>query len=282
MLVVLVEPLYEINLGYVARAMKNFGFTELVLVDPKCTVGDEARKYAMHGRDLLERVRIAGSLTEVLREVDLAVGTTGKTGGRRCYHRKYVTPEELGELLAETEGILPGGGVALLRAVSIFDELEKSGEFKHDEVQAIAILRKALREPIKQIAENAGIRGDIIAHQVEKNTGKVSFGWDAMKEEFGDLFGMHFRIDATLQCGPAHRAVHVSGVDVVSSQCFRHQCGHGTFAAGRGSVDCYLIVWHGCVQTFTAAVSSGCFRERLYPPAAPVRSAQWERHPHHP
>ena len=103
-LVVLVEPLYEINLGYVARAMKNFGFTELVLVDPKCTVGDEARKYAMHGRDLLERVRIAGSLTEVLREVDLAVGTTGKTGGRRCYHRKYVTPEELGELLAETEG----------------------------------------------------------------------------------------------------------------------------------------------------------------------------------
>ncbi len=103
-LVVLVEPLYEINLGYVARAMKNFGFAELVLVDPKCSPGDEARKYAMHGRDLLERVRIADSLTDVLREVDLAVGTTGKTGGRRCYHRKYVTPEELGELLAETEG----------------------------------------------------------------------------------------------------------------------------------------------------------------------------------
>ncbi|MCD4657216.1 MAG: chaperonin GroEL [Planctomycetes bacterium] len=88
------------------------------------------------------------------------------------------------------ENIIPGGGVALLRSIKVLDELEKSNELIGDEVQAIAILRNVFREPVKQIAENAGIKGDIIAHKIEKSAEKVSFGWDALNDKFGDMFEM--------------------------------------------------------------------------------------------
>ncbi|KUK98395.1 MAG: RNA methyltransferase [Methanoculleus marisnigri] len=69
--VVLVEPLYDGNVGFTARVMKNFGFTRLVLVNP-CSLGDDAIMRASHARDVLEGARRM-TIDEVYREFDFVV-----------------------------------------------------------------------------------------------------------------------------------------------------------------------------------------------------------------
>jgi tRNA/rRNA methyltransferase len=76
--VVLVEPEYEINLGFVARAMANFGFSELALVNPKCDPkGENASMYSKHAKPILENVQIYPSLSSATSDCRLLVGTTG-------------------------------------------------------------------------------------------------------------------------------------------------------------------------------------------------------------
>jgi tRNA C32,U32 (ribose-2'-O)-methylase TrmJ len=73
---VLVSPLYEGNVGFAARVMKNFGFTRLVLIDP-CKIGDDALMRAAHARDVLGN---AEQLTfeEVCSRSSIVVATTGE------------------------------------------------------------------------------------------------------------------------------------------------------------------------------------------------------------
>lgn len=107
--VVLVEPMYEGNVGSVARAMKNFGFQDLVLVNP-CPIEDLGLAMASHAKDLLLGARRASSIDEAIEGADLVVGTTGKRLGREQRHlRLYLrapclTPEELSERLRDREG----------------------------------------------------------------------------------------------------------------------------------------------------------------------------------
>jgi chaperonin GroEL len=82
---------------------------------------------------------------------------------------------------AVEEGIVPGGGVALLRARHALDKVTAIG----DEKIGIDILRRALEEPIRQIAENAGKDGGVIKETVEKEKG--SFGYNAATDTFEDL-----------------------------------------------------------------------------------------------
>jgi len=77
--VVMIEPEYEINMGYVARIMDNFGLSELYLVNPKVPVGFKARMFAKHARWILERARIVGNWGEGMKGCDVIVGTTAKT-----------------------------------------------------------------------------------------------------------------------------------------------------------------------------------------------------------
>jgi TrmH family RNA methyltransferase len=75
--VVVVEPHYQINLGYIARIAKNFSAGSLVLVNPKCRYnGKNARKYAKHGVDLLDSARVCGSNREAVGS-SFSLGTTG-------------------------------------------------------------------------------------------------------------------------------------------------------------------------------------------------------------
>ncbi|MCK5833117.1 chaperonin GroEL [bacterium] len=83
---------------------------------------------------------------------------------------------------AVEEGIVPGGGVTLIRCLSALDELA----FEGDANVAIRILRKALEEPARLIAENAGHDGGVIINTIKENEG--AFGFNADKEEFEDLF----------------------------------------------------------------------------------------------
>jgi chaperonin GroEL len=88
---------------------------------------------------------------------------------------------------AVEEGILPGGGVAPLRALPALDKLAK--ELKGDQRTGVDIIRRALVAPIKQIAENAGMDGSIVAQKVLENPDK-NFGYNALTGDYGDLIKM--------------------------------------------------------------------------------------------
>ena len=82
---------------------------------------------------------------------------------------------------AVEEGILPGGGVALLNSLSVLDKLELKG----DENTGTDIVRKAVEEPIRWIADNAGKDGSVVVDAVKKSP--VGTGYDAEADEFGDM-----------------------------------------------------------------------------------------------
>jgi len=83
---------------------------------------------------------------------------------------------------AVEEGILPGGGVSMLRALPALDKIKVSG----DEKIGVDIVRRALVAPIKQIATNAGLDGSIVAQKVMESTDK-NFGYDALRKEYGNM-----------------------------------------------------------------------------------------------
>jgi chaperonin GroEL len=85
---------------------------------------------------------------------------------------------------AVEEGIVPGGGVALLRALPALDKLE--AELEGDERTGIVSLKKALEEPLRMIAENAGDEGSVVVDAV-KNDKSRNFGYDAATNEYGDM-----------------------------------------------------------------------------------------------
>lgn len=81
------------------------------------------------------------------------------------------------------EGIIPGGGVALIRAIVALDDLESDNA---DEKTGIAIIRRALEEPLRQIVENAGLEGSVIVNRVKE--GKGDFGFNARTEKYENLY----------------------------------------------------------------------------------------------
>jgi chaperonin GroEL len=84
---------------------------------------------------------------------------------------------------AVEEGIVPGGGVAYIRAASALDKLEGSND---DENTGISIIRRAIEEPLRQIIANAGGEGAVIVQKVRE--GKDDFGYNARTEKFENLF----------------------------------------------------------------------------------------------
>jgi chaperonin GroEL len=83
---------------------------------------------------------------------------------------------------AVEEGIVPGGGVAYLRCLKSLDALKLSPE----QQVGVNIVRRALEEPIRQIAENAGVEGSVVVDKVRKET-KASYGFNAANEEYVDM-----------------------------------------------------------------------------------------------
>ncbi|HOC65710.1 MAG TPA: chaperonin GroEL [Sedimentisphaerales bacterium] len=83
---------------------------------------------------------------------------------------------------AAEEGILPGGGVAMLRVLPALDKLKTKG----DESIGVDIVRRAVVAPIKQIATNAGLDGSIVAQKVMESSEK-NFGYDALRKQYGDM-----------------------------------------------------------------------------------------------
>ena len=86
---------------------------------------------------------------------------------------------------AVEEGIVPGGGVALIRCITALDDVNTLNE---DEKLGVAIVRKSLESPLYQIVANAGDNSDMIVHFVKDNTG--AYGYNARTGEFGDMLEM--------------------------------------------------------------------------------------------
>ncbi|MBE2900642.1 RNA methyltransferase [Methanothermobacter thermautotrophicus] len=98
--VVFVEPETPGNIGFLARAMKNFGLRTLILINP-CELEDEAYYQAMHARDIVEGALIYRDLPEMMTslEPDFLVGTTGVPGGSYNVDRIPLRPSQLADAI---------------------------------------------------------------------------------------------------------------------------------------------------------------------------------------
>ena len=112
----------------------------------------------------------------------VAVIKVGAATETELKERKHRVEDALSATRAAVEeGILSGGGVALLNALSVLDKLEANG----DEATGVDIVRKAIDAPIRQIAINAGRDGSVVVDAVKKSPAGV--GYDAEADDFGDM-----------------------------------------------------------------------------------------------
>lgn len=96
--------------------------------------------------------------------------------------RQHKTEDALAATRAAVEeGIVPGGGVALLKCVSVLNKVDCEG----DEKTGINILRRALEEPIRQIAQNAGVEGAVVIEKIKESQG--NYGFNALKMIYEDM-----------------------------------------------------------------------------------------------
>ncbi|MCD6598825.1 MAG: chaperonin GroEL, partial [Bacteroidales bacterium] len=84
---------------------------------------------------------------------------------------------------AVEEGIIAGGGVALIRAIKVLEKIKGENE---DQNTGVQIIKRALEEPVRQIAENAGVEGSIVVQRIKE--GKKDFGYNARIDKYEDLF----------------------------------------------------------------------------------------------
>ncbi|MFH1748189.1 MAG: chaperonin GroEL [Planctomycetota bacterium] len=109
---------------------------------------------------------------------------------------------------AVEEGILPGGGVAVLRIDDALDATYK--KVRGDQKTGVDIVRRALRSPIKQIAQNAGLDGAIVCQKVSE--GKGNFGYNALTEEYGDLVKMGVIVPVKVERIALQNAASIAGL----------------------------------------------------------------------
>lgn len=102
--IILVEPAISGNVGAIARSMANFGFENLILINSKCEIGEEARNRAKHAQKVLDNINHYDSFENLFEEFDTVIGTTGIIGTDYNITRSPVLPKELSEKLNEYNG----------------------------------------------------------------------------------------------------------------------------------------------------------------------------------
>ncbi|MEL6330081.1 MAG: chaperonin GroEL, partial [Planctomycetota bacterium] len=182
--------LEKLELGQLGRAKK------VTITKDETTVIEGAGTHdAIQGRIEMIRHQIEASSSDYDRE-KLEERLAKLAGGVAQINVGAATEVEMKEKKARVEdalhasraaveeGILPGGGVAVLRARRALDSLRKKAS--GDERIGIDIVSRAVTAPVKQIAANAGLDGSVIASKVEEST-ETNFGFNAMTHEYGDL-----------------------------------------------------------------------------------------------
>jgi chaperonin GroEL len=108
---------------------------------------------------------------------------------------------------AVEEGVLAGGGTAMLRAAMALDAIKTTG----DEKVGVDIIRRTLNKPIKQLATNAGLDGSIIAQKV-LDADKDNFGYDIMKGKFGDMMEFGVIVPTKVERTALQNAASIAGL----------------------------------------------------------------------
>src|SRR5437868_6505788 len=140
---------------------------------------------------------------------------------------------------AVEEGILPGGGVSVIRAAARTLDKAKERAQNDDQRVGIEIIRRAVEAPIKQIAENAGVDGSVVAQKV-KESKEPNFGYNALTHEYGDLLKMGVIVPTKVERTALQNAASIASLllttDAVVSEIKEDKV---PAAAGAGANDMY-------------------------------------------
>ena len=186
----------ELGLRLENIKLEDLGRAQRVVSDRESTtiIGGHGQKAAIEARCHDLRTQIAKSSSEYDREKlqerlaklagGVAVIKVGAPSEAEMKSRKEALEDAINSTKAAmAEGIVPGGGLTLLRAIDSLDLVEASTE--GDERTGIRILRKALEAPTRQIAENSGADGGVVVAQMRAGTG--NYGFDAARGQYVDL-----------------------------------------------------------------------------------------------
>ena len=110
---------------------------------------------------------------------------------------------------AVEEGVLPGGGTAVMRARTALGAARKKGQ--GDEKLGVDIVHRALSAPLRQIAENCGMEGALVAQKIE-DSDDVSFGFNALTREYGDLLAAGVIVPTKVERVALENAASISGL----------------------------------------------------------------------
>jgi chaperonin GroEL len=140
---------------------------------------------------------------------------------------------------AVEEGILPGGGVAVIRAANkVLTSIRKKSD-NEDQQIGVDIVRRAVEAPIKQIADNAGVDGSVVAQKV-KESDQANFGYNALTHEYGDLMKMGVIVPTKVERIALQNAASIASLllttDAVVSEIKEDKA---PAAAGAGANDMY-------------------------------------------
>ena len=174
--------------------MTDLGRAKRVTIDKDNTtiVGGEGKKDKIKGRIAEIRTQIDNTTSDYDREKlqerlaklvgGVAVVKVGAATETEMKEKKARVEDALHATRAAVEeGIVPGGGVALIRAQKALDKLEVPDEQKF----GVTIIRRAIEEPARQIVQNAGEEGSIVINKIRE--GKGNYGYNAATGEYGDL-----------------------------------------------------------------------------------------------
>ena len=176
--------------------LSDLGVAKKVIIDAENTtvVQGAGKKDAINGRCEQIRAEVEKTESEYDREklqerlaklaggvAQINVGAATETAMKE---RKDLFVDALSATRAAIEeGIVPGGGVALLRAAKALDGLKLDG----DERFGVTLVKNVLEMPLRMIAENAGLDGAVVANRVRKSN-DPNYGYDALNEKYGDMF----------------------------------------------------------------------------------------------
>ncbi|MBI4427077.1 MAG: chaperonin GroEL [Candidatus Magasanikbacteria bacterium] len=134
----------------------------------------------------------------------IKVGAATETEMKEVKHR---IEDAVGATKAAVEeGVVPGGGVALIRAMSVLDDLKMDDE----ETVAVGILKRALEEPLRLIAINAGYDGAVVANEVKKHSG--NFGFNAQTGQYEDMVAAGIIDPTKVTRSALQNAVSIAGM----------------------------------------------------------------------
>jgi chaperonin GroEL len=187
----------ELGLKLENATIESLGRAKRVTIDKDTTtiIGGQGKKPLIQGRIAEIRTQMEATTSDYDREKlqerlaklvgGVAVVKVGAPTELEMKEKKARVEDALHATRAAVEeGIVPGGGVALIRAQKALAALEVDDEQKF----GVAIIRRAIEEPLRQIAQNAGQDGAVVLSKVRE--GKGAFGYNAATGEYGDLLEM--------------------------------------------------------------------------------------------